>query len=65
MFGYTEALKIDDQISELLAAEGVSPENRLEWMTFVRTLRTSLDLIDGEIATLPEVCPHCGSKKSM
>ena len=47
--GYTLAREIDDKISEKLYPEGVTSGNLGEWEKFIRTIRTSLDLIETEI----------------
>ncbi len=60
--GYGAAKDIDHLISELIEAHGITTDTSNEWATFVRTIRTSLDLIDGELMKLPKVCPQCGGK---
>ncbi len=60
--GYHEAKTIDDEIGEVMEAHGITKDTSIEWGTFVRTLKTSLDLIEGALAAMPKVCPQCNGK---
>lgn len=63
--GYYEAKTIDDQIGELIEAHGINVDSQPEWRIFVRTLKTSLDLIDitlDAIKPKPKICPQCDGK---
>lgn len=60
--GYVEASPIDNAISKVLYKHSITKDTSIEWATFVRTIRTSLDLIDGEIRALPKECPRCGGR---
>ncbi len=44
--GYDEARKIDEKINRLFRKEPPTKENFSEWMSFSRTLRTTLNIID-------------------
>lgn len=57
-WGYSQAARIDEQINTLLETEGMNEDNLKEWMTFARTIRTSVDLIESHIQIMLE-----GSKK--
>ena len=57
--GYAEAAEIDEQISNLLDDASITKDTARQWHTFVRTLRTSLDLIDTKIVALPKKCDAC------
>jgi len=45
MKGYKEAEKIDKQIIALLEKEKVTKENAREWLVFIRTIATTLEII--------------------
>ena len=43
--GYLQAQPIDKQISNLMDGNPVTDENRREWRTFERTIRSGLNLL--------------------
>jgi hypothetical protein len=49
MLGYEEAAKIDQAIGDLLEKEPISVDNWQEWLRFIRTVQTSLDLLNHHV----------------
>ena len=48
MDGYTEARKIDDQMQRLMKKHP-PVENIMDWLNFIRTIRTSLELLEYDL----------------
>jgi len=46
MNGYSEAAKIDGLIERLLEDNSITAENAREWLRFIRTIKTSLDILE-------------------
>ena len=46
---YTEASKIDDILNKLLEEFPITEENVEVWSLFLRTIRTSILIIDSEV----------------
>lgn len=51
MNGYDEAYKIDTMLNNLLETNPISQDNVFEWEKLVRTVKTTLKIIDNQ--TLP------------
>ena len=49
---YKEAIKIDEQINELIIKHPITLENARNWITFCRTVTSGLDMIKGEATDL-------------
>ena len=49
---YKEAIKIDEQINELIIKHPITLENARNWITFCRTVTSGLDMIKGEAIDL-------------
>lgn len=49
MNGYIEADKIGKRISTLLDKEGIKKDNRTEWLRFIKTIKTTLDMLSDEV----------------
>lgn len=62
MLGYHEAKMIDDQIGKVMNDHPINADTSMEWATFLRTIQSSLDLINGALKDLPKVCPQCKGK---
>ena len=45
MDGYSEAGKIDKQLSDLLGKNEVTKDNCLEWLKFIRTVESTLIIL--------------------
>lgn len=43
--GYKQAERFDMQFNALLARVDITPENAKEWLNFVRTIQSTLDII--------------------
>ncbi len=65
--GYGAAAEVDEMLSEWLEKFNVTNENWLEWKTLLRTVQTSLDLIETKVTEIGNkrkdgICPTCGAE---
>lgn len=46
MNGYNEAAKIDELIEQLFEDNSITSDNALDWLRFIRTIKTGLDILE-------------------
>ena len=54
MEGYKEANKIDRLISDLIVEHHIVADNFHDWRIFIRTIRTTLDIIESMVVAKVE-----------